>query len=78
MVFAIVLVALSVLAGLATRRRINTYTAEVPTALTDDHIRQLERHGWVDVDETLDLREIGDEEVRFWEETSWEEPEETG
>jgi hypothetical protein len=70
------LVALAVVAGFATRRRIRTYRMQPPTRLTDEHIRQLEMHGWIEFEDPLDFSEIDDEETRFWEESSWEEPDE--
>jgi len=75
-VFGIVLVALAVAAGFVTRRRIRIYRAEPGTRLTDEHIRQLEACGFIEMEDPLDLTDIEDEETRFWEETSWEEPDE--
>ena len=45
-------------------------------ALTDDMIRQIEQAGSVELDEPLDLDQIQEEETRFWNEATWDEPEE--
>jgi hypothetical protein len=46
-----------------------------PGGLSDDMIDRIESMGRLELDEPLDLEQIRDEEVRFWEET-WDEPEE--
>lgn len=76
MVFAVILGLILIVAGLVTRRRLSTYIEE-PARLTDAQIRQLEIRGYVDVDEPMDLSDIQDEETRFWEESPWEDPDES-
>ncbi|HSJ13966.1 MAG TPA: hypothetical protein VK939_06100 [Longimicrobiales bacterium] len=44
--------------------------------LSDEHIRRILERGTVELDEPLDLSHIRDEEDRFWEEATWDEPEE--
>jgi len=46
------------------------------TRLSDDAIRDIETRGRVELDEPLDLREVEQEERRFWEEETWDESEE--
>lgn len=64
---------IGVLYGARWLRRVPDLSAP---ALTDDMVRQIEESGFVELDEPLDLEQIQDEETRFWNEASWEEPEE--
>ncbi|MBI4410283.1 MAG: hypothetical protein HY561_11285 [Gemmatimonadetes bacterium] len=72
MFFALAAAALTVVAGLLLRRRLQTMRA---ARLSDDLIRQIEERGSIEVDEPLDLDAIRAEEEQFWGET-WDEPEE--
>jgi hypothetical protein len=74
--YAILTAVVAIVAGLLTRRRISAYYEEESTRLTDDHIRQLEQHGYVALEDPLDVREAQQEEDEFWEQSSWEEPDE--
>jgi hypothetical protein len=65
---------LAAVAGLLYRARLRAYRRG--SSLSDDHIRSIETHGRVEVDEPLDLDEIRREERRFLEETAWDEPDE--
>ena len=58
------------------RRKVWLDTSE--PRIDDDAVRTILATGAlsVEVDEPLDLREIGEEEERFWSET-WDEPEES-
>lgn len=76
MFYAILTAVVAVVAGLLTRRRISSYYEDQSTRLTDEHIRQLEQHGRVTLEDPLDLDEARSEEASFWEESSWDEPEE--
>ena len=69
--------AVCVVAGLITLARRRAFYAEREQAVDDDAVRTIVEKGelTVDGDEPLDLREIDEEEERFWSE-SWEEPEE--
>jgi hypothetical protein len=75
----ILLAVLALIAAFAYRRRHRRAIDTVaPSVLDDDAIRQIERHGWIDVEEPeapMDLDHIREEEARFWEE-SWDEPDE--
>ncbi len=44
--------------------------------LTDHDIRAIEKEGRVEIEDPLDIDHIRDEEARFWEESSWDEPDE--
>lgn len=57
-------------AGLAARRR----TRAARRGLEDAHIRAIEEHGRIELEDPLDLEEAAAEEERFWSE-SWDEPE---
>ncbi len=72
-----VLSVLVVTAGLKAYARRRAVLAASLTSLDDDAIRSIVETGslTVEVDEPLDLREIGEEEERFWSER-WDEPEE--
>jgi hypothetical protein len=72
--FGIVAALLAIAAGLLYRNRLETVGSEQPTVLDDDLVRQIENHGWVEIEEPLDLDHIREQEQRFWEE-SWDEPE---
>jgi hypothetical protein len=66
---------LALAASLAYRSRLKSVIGSGEPALSDDMIRQIEARGVVEVDDPLDLDEIQEEEVRFWEEP-WDEPDE--
>ncbi len=68
--------ALTALAAYAVTRRWLTVRAERRSALTDDAIREIERHGRLEREEPLDLEEVDAEERRFWDEEKWDESEE--
>jgi hypothetical protein len=72
--FGIVTALLAIAAGLLYRNRLETVASEDSSALDDDLIRQIERQGWIELEEPLDLDHIREQEQRFWEE-SWDEPE---
>jgi hypothetical protein len=74
--FGIVAALLAIAAGLLYRNRLETTTRADAVALDDDLIRQIERHGRIELEEPLDLDHIREQEERFWEE-SWDEPEES-
>lgn len=76
-VFWMLLSALVVTAGLKSYARRRAVLAAGLPSIDDDAIRTIVETGalTIDVDEPLDLREIGEEEDRFWSE-SWDEPEE--
>ena len=66
---------LACVAGFLYRRRLKRDLG--PTTVLDDAaIQQIESAGWIDVDEPIDLEQIREEEARFWEESSWDEPDE--
>jgi hypothetical protein len=73
--FGIVAALLAITAGLLYRNRLDYVSGEDPAALDDDLIRQIERDGWIELEEPLDLDHIREQEQRFWEE-SWDEPDE--
>jgi hypothetical protein len=73
--FGIVAALLAIAAGLLYRTRLDAAVREEPGTLDDDLIRQIEEHGWIDVEEPLDMEDIREQEQRFWEE-SWDEPDE--
>lgn len=62
-------------AGWLYRARLRAYRHG--SALGDEHIRAIETHGRLEVDEPLDLAEICEEEERFWKEARWDEPDES-
>jgi hypothetical protein len=74
-VFWTVLAVLALIAGALYMLRLRTLRRG-DDGLSDDVIRSIENTGRIEVDEPLDLGEIRDEEVRFWEESTWDEPEE--
>ena len=76
-VFWTLLSALVVAAGLKTYAHRRAALAAGLPSLDDDAVRTLVETGalTIEVDEPLDLREIGEEEERFWSER-WDEPEE--
>ncbi len=76
MSFGILTAMLALAAGLIYRSRLGRVTGRPP--LTDDMIRRIEESGYIDVedDEPLDMQHIRDEEERFLEETTWDEPDE--
>ncbi|HEX6135246.1 MAG TPA: hypothetical protein VFZ24_14855 [Longimicrobiales bacterium] len=77
MYFFISLGMLVLIAGVLYRARwLRRMPDPAAPALTDDMVRQIEESGYIEVDEPLDLEQIQDEETRFWNEASWEEPEE--
>lgn len=81
LVFA-VLAVLVALAGLRRRREVSAETRRRGgTDVDDEAMRRIQEEGrmgsaFEDEDEPLDLDEIDREERRFWEESSWDEPEE--
>lgn len=81
LVFA-VLAVLVALAGLRRRREVSAETRRRGGPDVDDEaMRRIQEEGrmgsaFEDEDEPLDLDEIDREERRFWEESSWDEPEE--
>jgi hypothetical protein len=77
LVFWGALSALVVAAGLKARARRRAALGAALPGVDDDAVRSIVETGAlsVDADEPLDLREIGEEEERFWTET-WDEPEE--
>lgn len=76
-VFWTVLSALVVAAGLKARARQRAHLGAAGPSVDDEAIRRIVETGalTVDTDEPLDIREIGEEEERFWAEP-WDEPEE--
>jgi len=76
MIGAVLFAIICIVAILRSRRRLDAYVASRAPMLSDEQMRQVEQRGWIEFDEPLDLNEIEDEEVRFWEESSWEEPDE--
>lgn len=66
---------LALAAGLLYRSRLTRSIGSGEPMLTDELVRQIEESGWVELDEPLDMREIQEEEARFWEEP-WDEPDE--
>lgn len=73
--FAVLIGALAGLAALAATRRWMAVRAQ-RRGLSDEHIRDIERHGSLEMDEPLDLEEAREEERRFWNEEAWDETEE--
>ncbi|MEQ8330170.1 MAG: hypothetical protein RJQ04_10410 [Longimicrobiales bacterium] len=71
------LLALLVAAGVSLRARLRRGMEQPAPRVDDDAIRAILSTGRLatDEDEPLDLREIDDEERRFWSE-SWEDPDE--
>ncbi|MFO7260728.1 MAG: hypothetical protein DIU52_006215 [bacterium] len=69
--------ALLVAAAVVVHYRRRAASSEPEPILTDEMIRQIEREGWLHLDdgEPLDLDEIRQQEEQFWEE-SWDEPDE--
>lgn len=61
------------LAAYGYRARLHAYRQR---GLSDEHIRRILERGSVELDEPLDLSHIRDEEDRFWEEATWDEPDE--
>ncbi|HEX6559892.1 MAG TPA: hypothetical protein VF021_10530 [Longimicrobiales bacterium] len=76
MVWAVIIAVIGIVAILRNRRRLDAYRPAGSRLLSDDQIRQVEERGWIELDEPLNYDDIEDEEARFWEETSWEEPDE--
>ena len=76
-VFWTVLAALVVAAGLKARARQRARLGAMGARVDDDAVRRIVETGALtdETDEPLDLREIGEEEERFWSEP-WDEPEE--
>ncbi|HEX6939755.1 MAG TPA: hypothetical protein VF158_10115 [Longimicrobiales bacterium] len=70
-VVALLIGCLAVAAAIAGRRRIRSRLGD--GGLDDAQIRQIETHGWLEVEDPLDWEEIRTAERRFWEET-WDEP----
>jgi len=72
------LVVLAIVACLIAYARRKVLLASYHPRIDDDAVRTILATGAlsVDEDEPLDLREIGEEEERFWAET-WDEPEES-
>jgi hypothetical protein len=73
--FGIVAAVLAIAAGLLYRNRLEETRRLDPGVLDDDLIRQIERKGYIELEEPLDLEDIRKQEERFWEE-SWDEPDE--
>jgi hypothetical protein len=73
--FGIVAAVLAIAAGLLYRNRLEETRRLDPGVLDDDLIRQIEREGYIELEEPLDLEDIRKQEERFWEE-SWDEPDE--
>ncbi len=71
------LVLLTLAAGVALRVRLRRHLRSPPPTVDDDALREILYEGTLstDEDEPLDLREIDEEERRFWSE-QWDEPEE--
>lgn len=69
---------LLVAAGFRLRARIRERWNASGPRVDDDAVRRIEDEGvlWTDEDEPLDLREIEEEERRFWEEEEWDEADE--
>jgi hypothetical protein len=76
-VFWTLLSVLVVAAGLKTYAHRRAVLATALPSIDDDAVRTIVERGAlsIEVDEPLDLREIGEEEERFWSE-HWDEPEE--
>jgi len=72
--FGIVLAVIALLAGALYLLRLREVRGEGPS-VTDDMIERIEAMGRAEMDDPLDMEQIRDEEVRFWEE-SFDEPEE--
>lgn len=72
MLIGSVLALLVVIAAVLYTRRI----ARASTVLDDETLRAIEDHGYVEVDEPLDLDLIREEERQFLEEERWDEAEE--
>jgi hypothetical protein len=73
--FGIVAAVLAIAAGLLYRNRLEDTRRVDPSVLDDDLIRRIEREGYIELEEPLDLEDIRKQEERFWEE-SWDEPDE--
>lgn len=71
------LVGLAVTSGILRRRRLRKERSRPAPTVDDDAIRDIVDRGVLESDEEepLDLREIDEEERRFWSE-NWDEPEE--
>ena len=69
---------LAILGGAGVRRLLRARTGRQPFLIDDDLIRQIEETGMLETgpDEPLDQAEIDAAERRFWEESSWDDPEE--
>jgi len=69
--------ALLVAVAVVVHYRRRAVPSEPEPTLTDEMIRQIEREGWLHIEdsEPLDLDEIREQEELFWEE-SWDEPDE--
>ena len=68
---------LAILGGAGVRRLLRARSGRQPFLIDDDEIRQIEETGMLEVgpDEPLDQDEIDAAERRFWDESSWDEPE---
>ena len=75
--FSAALVALSVVSGITVRMRLKERLARGAPVVDDEAVRAILETGRLvtDEEEPLDLREIEEEERRFWSER-WDEPEE--
>lgn len=76
MIWALLIAIVGIIAILRNRRRLDAYRASDAPMLTDEQIRQVEERGWIDYEEPIDYEGVEDEEARFWEESSWDEPDE--
>lgn len=67
---------LLVAAGWLFRRRLQAYRER--EQINDDMIRHIEQHGNIVLEdpEPLDLPHIREQEAQFWDESTWDEPEE--
>jgi hypothetical protein len=77
--FYAMLAALAIAGGVLYQYRFRRYSGG---RVTDELIRKIERGEWIDEDERpdpgepLDVDAIAEEEERFWEDSSWDDPEE--
>lgn len=68
---------LAIIAVMLQRKRVpRSGGGDSADRVDDDAIRRIEEVGRLELDEPIDLEHIREEENRFWEESSWEEPEE--
>lgn len=73
--FWIALAVLAIFAGVRVALRVRRGSGGEVRRLSDEEIRRLEAGGSIEISAPTDLREVAEEEERFWSE-SWDEPDE--